>query len=55
MGIAETLGDERSASHIEQEERRFTRCRVERRLRREMAAGKKAITHNSEGGGGGHG
>jgi hypothetical protein len=49
MGIAETDGDERSASHIEQEERRFTRCRAERRLRREMAAGMKPSHRTARG------
>jgi hypothetical protein len=49
MGIAETEGDERSASHIEQEEREFARCRAERRLRREMAAGMKPSPKTARG------
>jgi hypothetical protein len=52
MGIAETDGDERSASHIEQEEREFARCRAERRLRREMAAGMKPSHTTARGEGG---
>ena len=38
MRIAEIEGDKRSASHLEQDERGFTRCLAEWRLRREMPA-----------------
>jgi hypothetical protein len=49
MGIAETEGDKCSASHLEQEERGFTRCRAERRLRRETSASMKPSHRTARG------
>jgi len=39
MRITVTEGDERSMSHLKQEECEFTRCRAEWRLRRGAPAG----------------
>ncbi len=52
MRIAEIEGDKRYGSHLEQEERGFTRCRAERRLRREMAVGMKPSHRTARGEGG---
>ena len=38
MGTAETEGEKRATSHLEQQKRGCTRCRAERRLRREVSA-----------------
>jgi hypothetical protein len=44
-----TEGDKRSTSYLEHEERGFTKCRAERRLRREMPADMKPLHRTRRG------
>jgi hypothetical protein len=46
MGKAETEGEKRSTSHLEQEKRGCTRCRAERWLRREVRADMEPVQKN---------
>jgi len=49
MGTTEAEGDKPFTSHLDQEERGFTRRRAERRLRRDRPADRKSLQRTTRG------